>query len=78
ILERLRRTVHDHAHSALPDLKLSLSIGVAAYGAHQTDAAQWLHEADMALYDAKSAGRNRVTPAQPSSDMRAREGAALG
>ncbi len=78
ILERLRRTVHDHAHSALPDFTLSLSIGVAAYGAHQTDAGMWLHEADMALYAAKSAGRNRVTPAQPSSKAGAREGAALG
>lgn len=78
ILERLRRTVHEHAHSALPDLKLSLSIGVAAYGTHQTDAGLWLHEADMALYDAKSAGRNRVTPAQPSGKVGAREGAALG
>ena len=77
ILERLRRTVHEHAHSALPDLKLSLSIGVAAYGAHQTDAGVWLHEADMALYDAKSAGRNRVTPARPSSKASTREGAAL-
>lgn len=78
ILERLRRTVHDHAHSALPDLKLSLSIGVAAYSAHQTDAGMWLHEADMALYDAKSAGRNRVNPARPPSKVGAREGAALG
>jgi diguanylate cyclase len=78
ILERLRRTVHDHAHTALPDLKLSLSIGVAAYGPHLTDAGVWLHEADMALYDAKSAGRNRVTPARPSSKSCAREGAAFG
>jgi diguanylate cyclase len=78
ILERLRRTVHDHAHSALPNLKLSLSIGVAAYGVHQTDAGTWLHEADMALYDAKSAGRNRVIPAQPSSKVCTRRGAALG
>jgi len=65
ILERLRRTVHEHTHSALPNLKLSLSIGIAAYGPHLTDAGMWLHEADMALYDAKSTGRNRVTSAQP-------------
>jgi diguanylate cyclase len=65
ILERLRRTVHEHAHSALPDLKLSLSIGIAAYGPHLTDAGTWLHEADMALYEAKSTGRNRVTSAPP-------------
>lgn len=78
ILERLRRTVHDHAHSALPDLTLSLSIGVAAYGPHLTDAGMWLHEADMALYEAKSAGRNRVTSARPSGKGCVREGAAFG
>jgi len=66
ILERLRRTVHEHTHITLPDLKLSLSIGIAAYGPHLTDAGMWLHEADMALYDAKSTGRNRVTSAKPS------------
>jgi diguanylate cyclase len=65
ILERLRRTVHDHAHTALPDLRLSLSIGIAAYGPHLTDAGMWLHEADMALYAAKSTGRNRVSSAPP-------------
>lgn len=65
ILERLRRTVHEHTHSALPDLKLSLSIGIAPYAPHLTDAGMWLHEADMALYDAKSTGRNRVTSAKP-------------
>jgi diguanylate cyclase len=67
ILERLRRTVHEHTHSALPNLQLSLSIGIAAYGPHLTDAGMWLHEADMALYDAKSTGRNRVTSAQPGA-----------
>jgi len=67
ILERLRRTVHEHTHSALPDLKLSLSIGIAPYGSHLSDAGMWLHEADMALYDAKSTGRNRVTSARPGA-----------
>jgi diguanylate cyclase len=67
ILERLRRTVHEHTHSALPDLKLSLSIGIAPYGPHLSDAGMWLHEADMALYDAKSTGRNRVTSARPGA-----------
>jgi len=65
ILERLRRTVNEHSHAALPDLKLSLSVGIAAYGAHLNDAGMWLHEADMALYKAKSTGRNRVTSAPP-------------
>jgi len=60
ILERLRRTFSEHQHSHLPNLQLSLSIGIAANGEHQTDADEWLHEADMALYLAKTAGRNRV------------------
>src|ERR1700712_282946 len=67
ILERLRRTVHEHTHTTFPDLKLSLSIGIAAYAPHLSDAGMWLHEADMALYDAKSTGRNRVTSARPGS-----------
>jgi len=69
ILERLRRTVYDHAHTALPDIRLSLSIGIAAYGPHLTDAGMWLHEADMALYAAKSTGRNRVNAALPGEKV---------
>lgn len=65
ILERLRRTVNAHTHATFPDLKLSLSIGIAAYGPHLDDAGAWLHEADMALYAAKSTGRNRVAWAMP-------------
>jgi diguanylate cyclase len=69
VLERLRRSVYDHTHTNFPDLKLSLSIGIAAYGPHLSDAGQWLHEADMALYDAKSTGRNRVTSAKPGGRL---------
>jgi diguanylate cyclase len=50
-------------------MKLSLSIGIAAHGSHLPDAGMWLHEADMALYDAKSTGRNRVTSAVPGSKV---------
>ncbi|WP_447649472.1 diguanylate cyclase domain-containing protein [Pseudomonas abietaniphila] len=46
-------------------MKFSIGIGIAAHGPHLTDAGMWLHEADMALYDAKSTGRNRVTSARP-------------
>ena len=38
----------------------TLSIGVASIGKDTTDVQQWLKRADMALYRAKSAGRNRV------------------
>ncbi|MGE7992962.1 diguanylate cyclase [Pseudomonas sp. NPDC089554] len=60
ILERLRQAVEDYRDPALPQLRLSLSIGIASYGPHLGDAEAWLHEADMALYRAKDEGRNRV------------------
>jgi diguanylate cyclase len=69
ILERLRCTVNEHYDARLPGMKLSLSIGIAAYGPHLPDASMWLHEADMALYDAKSTGRNRVSSAVPGSKL---------
>jgi diguanylate cyclase len=69
ILERLRRTVNEHNDSRIPGLQLSLSIGIAAYAPHLTDAGKWLHEADMALYAAKTTGRNRVSSAHPGAQM---------
>ena len=69
ILERLRCTVNEQYDARLPGMKLSLSIGIAAHGQHLPDASMWLHEADMALYDAKSTGRNRVTSAVPGSTL---------
>lgn len=63
ILERLRQVVENHADALLPELKISLSIGVAPYERHIVDAAAWLNEADKALYGAKSRGRNRVVSA---------------
>lgn len=66
ILERLRRAVNGFEYPGLPQLSLSLSIGIASYGPHLAAPDMWLHEADMALYDAKSAGRNTVTVASPA------------
>jgi diguanylate cyclase len=43
-----------------PALKVSLSIGLAAFNPAHTDATLWLNDADQALYEAKSTGRNRV------------------
>ena len=45
----------------------TLSIGVAAAPAHGTRTDAVLHAADMALYDAKLGGRNRVRIAPPTS-----------
>jgi diguanylate cyclase len=41
-------------------LKVSLSIGLAAFNANHSDATLWLNDADQALYEAKTTGRNRV------------------
>ena len=43
-----------------PTLKVSLSIGLAAFNARHSDATLWLNDADQALYEAKTTGRNRV------------------
>ncbi|MBK5553370.1 diguanylate cyclase [Pseudomonas sp. TH03] len=43
-----------------PALKVSLSIGLAAFNPTHTDATLWLNDADEALYEAKTTGRNRV------------------
>lgn len=63
ILDRLRQEVESHVDALLPNLKLTLSIGIAPCERHACDAGAWLHEADKALYGAKSTGRNRVVSA---------------
>lgn len=60
VLERLRKAVEDYRDPALDDLRLTLSIGVAPFRPQLEHAEAWLHEADMALYQAKSEGRNRI------------------
>jgi len=61
IAERLRRAV-----VASPillgdeEVRISVSIGIAVLGAHGDDLTDLLTAADHALYQAKSAGRNRV------------------
>ncbi|RMQ46997.1 GGDEF domain protein [Pseudomonas cichorii] len=72
ILERLRKVVNDNTDLLLPDLNISLSIGIAAYQPHLTDAAMWLHEADKALYIAKASGRNQVVSIEDHSQERLR------
>lgn len=60
ILERLRVIVSNYHDSRIPSLSMSLSIGIATYSAHLTDAGMWLNEADKALYAAKTTGRNKI------------------
>jgi diguanylate cyclase len=42
------------------ELKATLSLGVVCCPQHGTDAKELLEKADVALYAAKQAGRNRV------------------
>ncbi|WP_397451808.1 diguanylate cyclase [Pseudomonas sp. NA-150] len=60
ILDRLRIIVSNYRDLRFPSLGMSLSIGVAHYGPHLTDASMWLNEADKALYAAKTTGRNKI------------------
>ena len=59
-LEPLRESVALYRDPLLPELQLTLSIGVAAFQPNLSCAEAWLHEADMTLYCAKRAGRNRI------------------
>jgi diguanylate cyclase (GGDEF)-like protein len=59
LAERIRREVE----STNKEFGITVSIGVAIFPDHATTPAELQRAADMALYDAKGAGRNRVTVA---------------
>jgi diguanylate cyclase (GGDEF)-like protein len=65
VAERIRRTVEDHVFEAGRDgsLRLTVSIGVAAYPLHGRTREALLDLSDKAMYRAKSIGRNRVCTA---------------
>ncbi|TFY84194.1 diguanylate cyclase [Pseudomonas kairouanensis] len=59
-MERVRETFSNYRNPQIPQLRVSLSIGLAQFQQSYTDAAMWLNAADRALYVAKDTGRNRV------------------
>ena len=60
-LERIRADVESLDIRATPGgTKLTLSIGVAERSVCDKDASAWIARADVALYRAKSAGRNQI------------------
>lgn len=60
VMERMRETFSNYRNPQIPELRVSLSIGLAAFQPSFSDAAMWLNAADRALYAAKDTGRNRV------------------
>ncbi|CRM04779.1 putative diguanylate cyclase AdrA [Pseudomonas sp. 31 E 6] len=60
IMEHMREKFSNYRPAHIPELRVSLSIGLADFHPSFTDAAMWLNAADRALYAAKDTGRNRV------------------
>jgi diguanylate cyclase len=60
VMERMRQVFSDYRNPEIPELRVSLSIGLASFQPAFADAAMWLNAADRALYAAKDTGRNRV------------------
>jgi diguanylate cyclase len=60
VMEQLRETFSNYRHPQIPELRVSLSIGLADFHPSFNDAVMWLNAADRALYAAKDTGRNRV------------------
>ena len=80
--ERIRREVRDtgfRISASEEPLKLTISVGVASFPDSVHDVKNLLHDADLAVYRSKLAGRNRVTIASPVEDTPAfaRDGAYL-
>ena len=61
--ERIRAAIAAVAFDATPGLACTVSVGVAEVRDQHDTMQQWMRDADIALYRAKAAGRNRVAGA---------------
>ena len=61
-----QRICNEIAQYAWPQRQVTVSIGVATYQ-NQEEIQDLIAQADMALYQAKAEGRNRVIPAESLS-----------
>ncbi len=68
IAERLRAAVENTRASGL---RITMSVGVSAASGEDVEFDKLFKAADMALYDAKRAGRNRVVVRGPAGESRA-------
>lgn len=64
--ERLRRVVEKDDFQLSPPLPVTLSIGLAEFPSDATDKSTLINCADLALYAAKSTGRNRLVAYSPN------------
>jgi diguanylate cyclase (GGDEF)-like protein len=71
--ERLRQTIAALSISELNGARVTASFGVTNTGPAERETDEVLHRADMALYDAKRAGRNCVR-ARPADETRGTAG----
>ncbi|MBV4476513.1 MULTISPECIES: diguanylate cyclase [Pseudomonas] len=69
LMEQLRQALHQYRHPDVPELRVSLSIGLARYQRAYPDALDWLDDADKALYTAKHTGRNTISVALGHSSV---------
>ena len=60
VAQRIREQAETKRFRDLPDLRFTSSIGIAAADRSHTRLRDWMDAADVALYQAKNAGRNRV------------------
>jgi diguanylate cyclase (GGDEF)-like protein/putative nucleotidyltransferase with HDIG domain len=66
IAERIRRTVSEtqfDVETSSEPIRATVSLGVAGYPKHGSDANELIHQADLAVYRAKLQGRNRALSA---------------
>lgn len=64
VAERLRCTVEQLGLPQAPDLRCSISLGLAEAGNADTSLREWIESADRALYRAKQGGRNRTVSSE--------------
>ncbi|HEV7490555.1 MAG TPA: GGDEF domain-containing protein, partial [Rhodanobacteraceae bacterium] len=58
--ERIRQRVAETEFERAPGVRCTLSIGIAAASRGMEDVHAWISQADAALYQAKTLGRNQI------------------